>query len=115
MSNKAGDDSEYIARLEAIVDMKRDFIRFLVEDIAWMVGRLERGASAKNTFTINIIIDGMQQHIRHLGESIEENKRWIRDARKQGGLQHNIVDSDAGRAEPGGRPRDTVHERVAQT
>jgi len=114
MQKRDGAISEYIKEIQYIIDLKRAFIQFLTEDIAWMAGRLERGASAKNTFTINIIIDGIQQHIRHLGESIEENKRWIRDARKQGGLQHNIVDSDEGRVEQGGRPRDTVYERVAQ-
>ena len=63
-------------------------LRFLNKDMGYMLQLREKWNNPKMAFEINIMIQGLQAYVRHLSESIENNRRWIREREKQ--LRDNI-------------------------
>jgi hypothetical protein len=83
MKSQSRQNGESFDGLLALIEVKRELMRFYEKDIAYMVHCLETIGDPKKQFLINCIIEGEREHLQHLGQSIETNKEWIRDAKRQ--------------------------------
>ena len=101
----------FIKAQEEIIQSKLEMIRFFNKDLAFNLLLKDQTGNTNIHWEIDHINRDIQQHIRHLGESIRQNRRLINARSEELRIRDHIIDRDEGGA---GREERTRSEAVKQ-
>ena len=93
----------FIECQRTIIADKFSMIRFLNKDMAFMLQLKEKTKDPELVFHINCMIQSFQAHVRHLGGSIVDNRRWIHEREESLRLRDHKLDRNDGRNRSEGR------------